>query len=153
MSSEHEHTHHITPISKLTWTFGMLIILMVVTIAAAKMHEVIPGGEQMLAWFNDNPWLTNPVALAIAITKATLVISIFMGVKYAPKLVKVFAALGFVWMFLLLFMLVDYWARPWEPVRGWEKAASTGLPREASRADGQDKNYVLPRNEKAAEAH
>jgi cytochrome c oxidase subunit IV len=54
------------------------------------------------------------IALAIATTKATLVILYFMHVRYAPALVAVFAAAGFVWLLLLLtFTLSDFMTRGW----------------------------------------
>ena len=54
------------------------------------------------------------IALAIATTKATLVILYFMHVRYAPALVAVFAAAGFVWLLLLLtFTLSDFVTRGW----------------------------------------
>jgi cytochrome c oxidase subunit 4 len=54
------------------------------------------------------------VALAIATTKATLVILYFMHVRYQPALVAVFAAAGFAWLLLLLsFTLSDFLTRGW----------------------------------------
>jgi cytochrome c oxidase subunit 4 len=54
------------------------------------------------------------IALAVATTKATLVILYFMHVRYAPALVGVFAAAGFVWLLLLLtFTLSDFITRGW----------------------------------------
>jgi cytochrome c oxidase subunit 4 len=50
----------------------------------------------------------------VATAKATLVILYFMHVRYAPALVWVFAAAGFVWLFLLLlFTLSDFITRGW----------------------------------------
>jgi cytochrome c oxidase subunit 4 len=62
--------------------------------------------------------LNDAVALAIAGTKATLVILYFMHVRYSTKLIWVFALAGFAWL-LLFFVLIlsDYETRV--PVPGW----------------------------------
>jgi cytochrome c oxidase subunit 4 len=53
-----------------------------------------------------------PLALAIAITKGTLVVLYFMHVKYSSKLVKLFVASGFIWLALLIVgILHDYLSR------------------------------------------
>ena len=71
-----------------------------------------------LTWFSaaflkfGEPW-DNLIALAIALTKATLVIMIFMHVKEASKLIKVCAFGGFFWIFLFFAYLVgDIVTRP-----------------------------------------
>jgi len=57
------------------------------------------------------------IALAVATTKATLVILFFMHVRYQPSLMAVFAAAGFVWLLILLtFTLSDFVTRGWLPV-------------------------------------
>ena len=57
------------------------------------------------------------LALAIATTKATLVILYFMHVRYAPSLTWVFAAAGFIWLIILLtFTLSDFLTRGWLPM-------------------------------------
>ena len=55
----------------------------------------------------------NPVvALAIACTKATLVILFFMHVRYSSKLTKITVAAGFFWLMLLISLsLSDYLTR------------------------------------------
>jgi cytochrome c oxidase subunit IV len=57
----------------------------------------------------------NPiVALAIAVTKAVLVILFFMHVKYSSKLMKLTVAAGFFTFFVLITMtLTDYISRAW----------------------------------------
>lgn len=132
MSSDHAsaevHHSHITPIPLLVRNFMMLLVLMVLTIAVAEVPHRMPS----LANFQEYSLFNNCVALTIAIIKATLVIAIFMGVKYATKLTKLFAIGGFVWFLLMFFTLVDYWSRPWEPVKGWEEVPSTATPRSKS---------------------
>jgi cytochrome c oxidase subunit 4 len=59
------------------------------------------------------------IALAVATTKATLVILFFMHVRYQPSLMAVFAAAGFVWLLILLtFTLSDFVTRGWLVVGG-----------------------------------
>ncbi|PYP84659.1 MAG: oxidase [Candidatus Angelobacter sp. Gp1-AA117] len=55
----------------------------------------------------------NPiVALAIACTKATLVILFFMHVRYSSKLTMITVAAGFFWLMLLISLsLSDYLTR------------------------------------------
>ena len=57
----------------------------------------------------------NPViALAIATTKALLVILYFMHVRYSSKLTKVAVLAGFFWLGILLVMTMgDYVSRDW----------------------------------------
>jgi cytochrome c oxidase subunit 4 len=79
--------------------FLTLIFLTVVTVAIARM---------------DLGAMNTPVALAIAGFKATLVILIFMGVKYNTPLTKVVAASGFLWLIILFGITMgDYLTRSW----------------------------------------
>jgi cytochrome c oxidase subunit IV len=57
----------------------------------------------------------NPVvALAIACTKAVLVILFFMHVYYSSKLTKVTVAAGFFWLLIMITLsLSDYISRNW----------------------------------------
>jgi cytochrome c oxidase subunit 4 len=56
-------------------------------------------------------WNT-PVALAIAITKAMLVILFFMHVKYSPRLVWITLAAAFFWLFhMIIGTIADYLSR------------------------------------------
>jgi cytochrome c oxidase subunit 4 len=57
----------------------------------------------------------NPViALAIACTKAVLVILFFMHVKYSSRLTKLTVAAGFFTFFVLITMsMTDYISRAW----------------------------------------
>ena len=79
-------------VTALILILGALTVLMILTIAAARM-EVFAGLSTLT---------NNIIAVSIACTKAILVIAIFMGVKYSSNLVKLFAIGGFVW-FLLVF--------------------------------------------------
>ena len=49
------------------------------------------------------------IALIIAIMKATLIILIFMNVKYSSNLTRLFAASGFFWFLILIsFIMADF---------------------------------------------
>jgi len=61
-----------------------------------------------------------PVALAIAFFKASLVVYIFMGVRFNEKLILVAAISSVFWLFIMLsFLAGDYMSRHWEIVQGW----------------------------------
>ncbi len=54
------------------------------------------------------------VALLIAGAKAFLVVMFFMHVKYSTKLTKLWVAVGFIWLFILLAVtMTDYLTRAW----------------------------------------
>jgi cytochrome c oxidase subunit 4 len=92
---------HIVPFKTYLTVFVTLLVLTMVTYEAARTD------------FGSHS-LNVAIALGIAVTKATLVILFFMHVKYSPKLVGVFVAVGFVWLALLIFgILSDYWTRGW----------------------------------------
>ncbi len=53
-------------------------------------------------------------ALLIAIAKALLVITFFMHVKYSSRLTKLWVAVGFIWLFIMLAItMTDYLSRAW----------------------------------------
>ena len=54
------------------------------------------------------------VALLIAVVKMSMVIWIFMGVRYTSSLTKLFVVAGFFWFLILIFMTgQDYFSRNW----------------------------------------
>ena len=60
------------------------------------------------------------IALIIAVTKTILVVWIFMGVRHGTKLTWVWAAIGFIWLFLMFGTLGDYVTRNWIRLpQGW----------------------------------
>ena len=124
----HSHSHHIIPMPKLIMTLGFLAFLMFATIFAAQTLPKILEGMGMEAAMTS--YVMNAVALGIATLKAVTVISIFMGVKYTTKLVKLYAWGGFAWFFLMFIMFADYTTRPLEPVVGWEPEIPSALPRD-----------------------
>ena len=87
---------HIAPKSMYYSIFGMLMVLTAVTVAAA---------------FTNMGILNFPVAIGIAITKATLVILFFMHVKYSPRLTQLVVAAAFGFLALLIVgTLTDYYS-------------------------------------------
>ncbi len=127
MAQEHDSQgiHHIVSQAQLVRTFVALVVLMALTILAARAPYDIPG----FAWMKPLWPVTNTIAIGIAVWKASLVISIFMGVKFSSKLIRVFAIGGFVWLMLLFGSFADYWTRNWESVKGWEDVPETSMPR------------------------
>jgi cytochrome c oxidase subunit 4 len=95
--AEHEH-HIVSPRVYLTIVLALLL------------------GTGLTVWasFIDlGPW--NPViALAIACTKAVLVVLFFMHVKYSSKLTKLTIVSGiFIFLALISMTLADYMSRAW----------------------------------------
>ena len=77
--------------------FGALLVLTLVTTA--------------VAFVNLGP-LNAPVALAIAITKASLVMIYFMHLRHSAFLARVFAGAGVLWLLhFIIFTLSDYLTR------------------------------------------
>jgi len=90
---------HIAPTSSYLTVFGILMVLTTVTVAAA---------------FTNLGALNFPIAIAIAITKATVVVLFFMHVKYSSKLTK-FVVSSSIFFLMCLFGLTftDYLSRGW----------------------------------------
>jgi len=78
---------HVSPKSTYYLIFGALMVLTAITVAVAYR----PLG----VW-------NFPVAIAIAITKATLVILFFMHAKYSSKLTKLFVGTAFFFLAIML---------------------------------------------------
>jgi len=94
--------HAITPKTYFT-VFAALLVLTVVTTSVAYLD---------LHRFNI------VVAIAIALTKALLVILYFMHVRYSSKVTKVYVFVGVVWLGLLVVgVLHDILTRGWFPHR------------------------------------
>lgn len=92
-------SEHIVPKSTYYAIFLALMVGTAATVGAA---------------FVDLGSLNTVVALAIAITKATLVVLFFMHVKYSPKLTWLVVIGSIFWLLLLLGVtLGDYMTRSW----------------------------------------
>jgi cytochrome c oxidase subunit 4 len=64
------------------------------------------------AAFTDLGPLNDLVAMAIAFTKATLVVLVFMHVRHASRMVKITVVAGFLWLAILFgITLTDYFSR------------------------------------------
>lgn len=69
--------------------------------------------------FHDWGFLNTPIALGIAVVKATLVVLYFMHVRYTTRLTQVVVVSGFLWLLILFsFTLSDYVSRGWLPFPG-----------------------------------
>jgi cytochrome c oxidase subunit 4 len=103
-------TEHIVPQRIYYLVFATLLLLTLVTVDVA---------------FYDLGLLTFHIAMAIATTKALVVIFYFMHVRYSPPLTWVFAGAGFFWLVILLGLtLSDVMTRGWLPVPPpWSPAA------------------------------
>ena len=96
---QHEHAHHIvSPVVYVTILFALLV------------------GTGLTIWASYvDLGVWNPIiALAIACTKATLVVLFFMHVKYSSKLTMLTVGAGiFMFLTLISMTLADYISRAW----------------------------------------
>jgi cytochrome c oxidase subunit IV len=92
-------SEHIVPKSTYYTIFGALLVGTALTIVFAFINL---GNFNIVA------------ALVIAGIKAGLVITFFMHVKYSSRLTKMWVAVGFIWMFLMISItMTDYLTRAW----------------------------------------
>ena len=104
--------HHIAPVSLYITIFTLLMVLTLATWGVTFVH---------LGRFN------LPVAMAIAITKATLVILFFMHVYWSPKIIKVTVGMSFFFLLIMLMMVMsDYLSRPNLGMPAFPNATITG---------------------------
>jgi cytochrome c oxidase subunit 4 len=90
---------HVAPKTMYYWVFIALILGTGLTVAAAEV---------------DLGSLNNVVMLAIACTKAVLVILFFMHVRWSTSLTWVVVASGFFWLLILFGLtMTDYMSRGW----------------------------------------
>lgn len=108
-----DHEHHIVPTFTYVKVLVSLTALMLLTIFAAEID--IPAVGPISGTI-----MNQTVALVIAVTKAFLVVWVFMGVRWGTSLTKIWAAVGFIWFFLLGLIIIDYPMRAFEGVDGWE---------------------------------
>ena len=95
------------------------IITPVRTYVAVFVALLVLTGLTYLVAIHDFGWMNTPIALAVAILKASLVVLIFMGVRYNTPLTKVVVVAGFFWLFILFGLtLNDYLTRTWLGVAG-----------------------------------
>ena len=95
----HAAPHHQAPLTMYFVIFGVLMVLTVVTVAVSRI---------------DLGALNLPVAMAVAVAKATVVILWFMHVIHSPRLTWIVVISSFLWLavfFVLTF--ADYLTRVW----------------------------------------
>lgn len=98
-------THgHIAPVKMYVAIFLALMVGTILTVAAAYV---------------DMGFLNTAVALAIAVTKATLVVLFFMHVRWASRLTWVVIISSLFWLVLMFAIgMTDYLSRGWMGVPG-----------------------------------
>ncbi len=90
---------HVSPKSTYYMIFGTLMVATAITVFVAFLNLGI---------------LNFPVAISIAIVKATLVILFFMHAKYSSRLTKLIVGGAFFFLLILLTLtLTDYMSRGW----------------------------------------
>ena len=90
---------HVLPKTTYYSIFAALMVLTAVTVGVA---------------FVNLGALNFPVAIGIAITKATLVVLFFMHVKYSSRLTKMIVGMAFFFLAILFGLtLTDYLSRGW----------------------------------------
>jgi len=104
---------HVSPKSTYYTIFGALMVLTVVTIFVAY--------QPLGSW-------NFPVAIAIAITKATLVILFFMHAKYSSQLTKLFVGTAFFFLLVMLTLtMTDNLSRGFNTYPGGAGGAGYGV--------------------------
>ena len=99
MSGTGERAVHTASAGRYLAVFGSLLALTVLTIAAAHVNLGT---------------LNTPVALAIAVVKAALVVLFFMHALESPRLTRLVIAGAIVWLLILLILTsLDYLSRGW----------------------------------------
>jgi cytochrome c oxidase subunit IV len=98
---------------------GHAPVVPVRTYVAVFVALLVLTGATYLVALQDFGWMNTPIALAVALVKASLVVLIFMGVRYNTPLTKVTVVAGFFWLFILFGLtLNDYLTRTWLGVPG-----------------------------------
>jgi cytochrome c oxidase subunit IV len=94
----------VVPVSTYVTIFVSLLVLTAVTYLVATQDFGV---------------MNTPIALGVALLKATLVVVYFMGVRYNTPLTKTVVVAGFFWLFILFGLtLNDYLTRAWLGVPG-----------------------------------
>jgi caa(3)-type oxidase subunit IV len=119
----HEGGHHITPPSEYWKVLAALTVLMILTVFVAVKVQVPDIGPISGVWIN------NLIAIVIAVLKALLVIWVFMGVKHASSLTRIWVVAGFITFATMFFISADHLTRKYEQVPGWQEKEGSALPR------------------------
>jgi cytochrome c oxidase subunit IV len=95
----HAPTHHVTPLPVYLGIFAALMVLTAVTVWVSRL---------------DLGAMNTPVAMAVAILKAALVILFFMHVIHSTRLTWVVVIGSFLWLGVLFVLtFADYLTRHW----------------------------------------
>ena len=98
------HAHVITPVSTYVTIFVLLLIATGLTYFVATQ---------------DFGAMNTPIAMGVAVIKASLVVIYFMGVRYNTPLTKVVVVAGFFWLLIMFGITMgDYVSRGWLGVPG-----------------------------------
>lgn len=106
-------TAHIPRVRGLVLVWAVLTLL---TWTTARVSEIDLGEWNIV------------VALLIAVSKASLVVWVFMGVRYTTTLTRLFVVAGLVWLsIMILITYSDYNSRSWtyQP-QPWSQTKSGG---------------------------
>jgi cytochrome c oxidase subunit 4 len=94
---------------------GIFLSLMVLTLVTVAVTYVNLGAFNLA------------IAMAVAITKASLVILFFMHVKYSPKVIKVTVGMSFFFLLIMMMMIMsDYLTRGYMGMPPYPTATATG---------------------------
>jgi cytochrome c oxidase subunit IV len=106
-------TAHIPKVRTLVLVWAALIVLTGTTSAVSYV--------ELYEW-------NIVVALLIAVIKASLVVWVFMGVRYTTTLTRLFVVAGLVWLsILILITYSDYNSRSWTyQAQPWSQTKSVG---------------------------
>jgi cytochrome c oxidase subunit 4 len=134
--------HHIQPVSTYVKTIVALFLLMGLTIGASYIafpDFKIAGHDIPGTYFN------NLIAMVIAVAKASLVIMFFMHVKISTPLTKFWALIGFIWVTLIFFILMDYATRPLDPTvaRPWMSDPGSAAPKVRGAPQSEDADPTM----------
>ncbi len=89
--------------------FTLLIVLLLVTVGAWYIDQHV----RSLGHFS------TPIAMAIAVAKAVVIVLFFMHVKFSSRLVQIFSCTGIAFISILFLLCFnDYGTRPWLPMAG-----------------------------------
>ena len=100
MHEPREHHGHIVSTKLYFLIFASLLVLTWLTVAIAKAD---------LEPFN------TLLALAVAVTKASLVVLFFMHLRWSSTLVRLFLAAGLSWLALMIGLTaMDFFSRAWQ---------------------------------------
>src|SRR5688572_17433111 len=104
---------HLAPKSLYYSIFGALMVLTIVTVEVAT---------------HNFGFLNFPVAIGIAISKATLVVLFFMHAKYSSRLTKLFVGTAFFFLLVLLALtMTDFLSRGLQTYPGGAAGAGYGV--------------------------